>query len=78
MGIMIYAMFIAIILPPMKKERGVFFTVLLAIVFSLCMEYLPVLNTVSDGFAIILCAVCAALIMAWVRPLPPEEEEHEN
>ena len=74
MGIMIYAMFIAIILPPMKKEIGVLFTVLVSAVMSCCMHYLPVLNTVSDGFSIIICAVLAAALMAIVHPIDEGKE----
>lgn len=78
MGILIYAMFIAIVLPPMKRERGVLFAVLIAVGLSCCMEFIPVLNTVSDGFAIIICAVLAAAVMALVRPLPDEAESTDE
>lgn len=78
MGIMIYAMFVAIILPPMKKNLGVFFTVLLSAALSCCMYYLPVLNKVSAGFSIIICAVLAAALMAILRPIEDEEENAEE
>ncbi|MBQ8311392.1 MAG: AzlC family ABC transporter permease [Clostridia bacterium] len=74
MGIMIYAMFVAIILPPMKQNRGVLLTVMLAAALSCCMAYIPVLNAVSDGFAIIICAVLAAVVMAVLRPISDGEE----
>ena len=74
MGIMIYAMFVAIILPPMKKNTGVLFVVLLSAALSCCMYYLPVLNTVSAGFSIIICAVIAAAIMAILRPIKDDAE----
>jgi predicted branched-subunit amino acid permease len=74
MGIMIYAMFVAIILPPMKKNTGVLFVVLLSAALSCCMYYLPVLNTVSTGFSIIICAVIAAAIMAILRPIKDDAE----
>jgi predicted branched-subunit amino acid permease len=74
MGIMIYAMFVAIILPPMKKNTGVLFVVLLSAALSCCMHYLPVLNTVSTGFSIIICAVIAAAIMAILRPIKDDAE----
>lgn len=74
LGIMIYAMFVAIVLPPMKRERGVLFVVLLAAGLSCCMEYLPFLQWISDGFAIIICAVVAAVIMALVSPIKDEPE----
>ena len=75
MGIMIYAMFIAIVLPPMRRDRGVLLTVLLAIGLSCCMKYVPGLNQISSGFAIILSAVISAAVMALLHPVKAEEEE---
>jgi predicted branched-subunit amino acid permease len=75
MGIMIYAMFVAIILPPMKKNTGVLFVVLLSAALSCCMYYLPVLNTVSTGFSIIICAVVASLIAALIKPIKEGYDE---
>ena len=73
MGIMIYAMFIAIVLPPAKRERGVLYTVLIASALSCAVYYLPFLQWISEGFSIILCAVLAAVIMALFRPIPDED-----
>lgn len=74
MGIMIYAMFVAIILPPMKKDRGVLGAVLIAALLSCAVAYLPFLQWISEGFSIIICAVVAAVVMAVLRPIPDEEE----
>ena len=74
MGIMIYAMFLAIIIPPMKKSKEVLFTVILAVLFRIAMAYAPGLKDISEGFSIIISAVLAAGITAWVRPLSDEEE----
>ena len=74
MGIAIYGMFLAIILPPARKKRPVRFVVLLAAALSICFRYVPGMNRVSGGFAIIICAVAAAGIGA---ALFPEEAEAE-
>ena len=60
LGIAIYGMFLAIILPPAREKKPVRFVVILAVALSLCFRYLPGLNQVSGGFAIILCAVISA------------------
>ena len=78
LGIMIYAMFIAIVLPPAKRERGVLYAVLLAAALSCAVRYLPFFGWISEGFSIILCAVVAAAVMAIVRPLPDEREPDEG
>ena len=72
LGIMIYGMFLAIILPPARKQKPVRVVVAIAVALSLCFRYLPGLNTVSSGFAIILCAVGAATAGALI--FPTEEE----
>jgi len=68
LGIAIYGMFLAIILPPARRETPVRFVTLCAIALSLCFHYLPGLNTVSPGFAIILCAVLSASAGALLYP----------
>lgn len=78
MGIMIYAMFIAIIIPPAKKDTAVLLTVLLAAGFSCAVFFLPFLQWISDGFAIIICAVLAAAVMAAVHPISDGAEPNEK
>ena len=68
LGIAIYGMFLAIILPPARRNRPVRFVVLTAVGLSLCFHYIPVLNTVSSGFVIIICGVAAAALGAWKYP----------
>jgi len=75
LGIMIYAMFIAIIIPPACKSRGVLGTILISVGMSCCLEYIPFFSFISDGFAIIICALPAACIMAILAPAQEEEND---
>lgn len=75
LGIAIYAMFVAIIIPAAKKSRAVTAVVLIAAALSCALTYLPVINKISGGFAIIICAVVAAAIGAVVRPIDTNTEE---
>ena len=68
LGIAIYGMFLAIILPPARKSRPVRFVVLAAVMLSLCFHYIPGLSSVSPGFVIIICSVLAAAAGAWIFP----------
>ncbi len=78
LGVAIYGMFIAIVVPPAKKERSTAICVLIAIVLSCIFYYLPILkNNIPSGFTIIICSVIASAIMAIVSPLPIEEGENE-
>ena len=74
LGIAIYGMFLAIILPPARKEKPVRIVVLIAVALSLCFRYLPLLSSVSGGFAIIICAVAASAIGAALFPVNEEGE----
>jgi len=68
LGIAIYGMFLAIILPPSREKQPVRFVVLVSVGLSLCFRYLPGLNQVSSGFVIIICAVAAAAAGAALYP----------
>lgn len=73
MGIMLYSMFLAIFIPPAKKERGVLVAVIMAALCSLLFEY--VLTFVSGGFAVIISALVSAAVCAVLFPVAEEEED---
>ena len=69
LGIAIYGMFLAIILPPAREKKSVRLVVLLAAALSLLFRYAPGLNRVPTGYVIILCAVAAACVGAALYPI---------
>ncbi|PZW69205.1 AzlC family ABC transporter permease [Fibrobacter sp. UWR1] len=69
LGVALYGMFVAIVVPPMKSSRPTLIAVLIAIALSFAFFYAPVLKDVSSGFAIIICAVVASLICAALFPV---------
>ena len=73
LGVMLYGMFIAIVVPQARKEKPILLSVLLALIFSCLFTYLPGLKTVSAGIAIVICTVAAAGICAALFPIPDEE-----
>lgn len=76
MGILLYGMFIAIIIPPSRKSRSVFGAVLIAALISLLFKF--VFTKISVGFAIIISASVAAAVMALIAPVPDDEEEEQS
>ncbi|MFQ9681719.1 MAG: hypothetical protein ACLRZH_17945 [Ruthenibacterium lactatiformans] len=52
--------------------------VALAVALSCAMHWLPVLNTVSSGFSIILCTVLAAAWARWPRRCRTSLPEHRT
>ncbi len=75
LGIAIYGMFIAIILPPFRGSAGVRSVVLLSVAMSCIITFWPVLSFISDGFRIIICGVGASLLGAWLMPIKEKAEE---
>lgn len=75
MGIVLYGMFLAIIIPPSKKSRGVLLAVCIAAVCSILFQY--VFTAVSGGFAIIISAIVASVAAAILFPVK-EEQEADN
>ena len=73
LGLAIYSMFVAIVIPEMKKVKAVVYVVALALVISCMFTYLPVLKHVSSGIAVSICAVTAAAVGALAFPRPQEE-----
>ena len=74
LGVMLYGMFIAIVVPPAKQEKSVLITAGLAMALSCLFAWAPVLNTVSPGVAIVVCTVAAAAFCAWKFPIKEEKE----
>ena len=75
MGIMLYGMFIAIIVPPAREHKSVLVAVILAIVASYAFAYVPLLQAVSGGWSVIIITVVVSAIAAWLFPVQEEKEE---
>lgn len=78
LGIAIYGMFIAIVMPKVKTERTTALCVVLAIILSCIFYFVPVLNTIPSGFTIIICATASSLLFAFIAPLSISEEDDDN
>ena len=74
LGITIYGMFIAIVVPVMRAEKAVAACVLLSVGLSCLFRYTPASECVSSGFVIIICAVISSALLAWLRPIPQDCE----
>ena len=75
LGVMLYGMFIAIVVPQTRQEKPILLSVALALVFSCLFSWVPVLKNVSAGLAIVICTVAAAAICALVCPVDEEVAE---
>ena len=75
LGIAIYGMFIAILVPAAKKSRPVLMVVAIAALLSCLFNYMPGLNRISSGFTIIICSIMASAVGALLFPVKKEEDE---
>ena len=76
LGVAIYGMFLAIIIPPAKKSRATALCILMAVALSCAFYYIPALQAVPGGFVVILCAVAASALFAAVAPVAEQEGEN--
>lgn len=68
MGIALFAMFIAIIIPPAKRQRKIAVIILISAGLSCAIRYLPFLSFISSGFGTIIATLIAASIGAICFP----------
>lgn len=73
LGLMLYAMFIAIIVPAAKKEKRVLLCVLLAAGISVFFKIS--FPSLTSGFSIIISACLSAAFCSLVAPVSEEDEE---
>ncbi len=69
LGLALYGMFVAIVVPVMKTERPVILVVIIAACLSIAFTYIPVLSKVSSGIAISICAILSSTIIALIKPV---------
>lgn len=72
LGIVLYGMFLAIIVPPSRKNKSVLCVVVAAALLSILFRY--VMSFISAGFAVMICAIAAAALGALLFPVEEEEE----
>lgn len=69
----LYAMFIAIIIPPAKKSKQVLAVIGMAVVLECILYYCPVFAVISAGFQVIIATVIAASLGAVLFPVGGSE-----
>lgn len=70
MGIALYAMFIAIIIPPAKKSRAILGAIAISVAVTVILRYVPLFSFITEGFAMIIATLVGAGVMALVAPIP--------
>lgn len=73
LGIAIYGMFIAIIIPPARHSTPIAKVIGISVALSCLFRWVPGLNGISGGWVIILCAVIASAYAALRYPVQETE-----
>lgn len=76
LGIALFAMFVAIIIPASRDDGKVLLLVALSTAASCLFYFTPVLNRLSDGWVIIICSVVCTAVVAFVFPRKESGEEN--
>ncbi len=77
LGVALYGMFIAIIVPPAKQNRILLGIVVVSMLSSLGFAVTPVLKEISSGFRVIILTLVIAGAAAYFFPVKEEGEKDE-
>lgn len=78
LGVAIYAMFVAIVVPEARKHSNTAKCVLFAVLLSCILHFVPVFKGIPSGFVIIICAVAASALFAAIYPIENREEDEND
>ena len=78
LSVAIYGMFVAVVVPEMKKARPVLIVVIIAILLSCLFYYVPLLSKISSGITITIVAISAAFIGSIFFPVKDETDNSAN
>ena len=72
LNVALYGMFIAIVIPPAKKDKVIATVVVCSMLASYIFSLIPILNSISSGFKIMILTIAIAAIAAWKCPIKEE------
>jgi len=78
LGVGLYGMFMAIIIPPARKNKIIAGLVAVSFLLSFAFAKLPVISRVPSGMQVIILTVVISLSAAIFFPIKEEKEEEEN
>ncbi|MCR5495946.1 MAG: AzlC family ABC transporter permease [Treponema sp.] len=72
LSVALYGMFLAIIIPPCRRNLAVTFCVLISFILSYAFSVLPHIKNISGGTRTIILTVVISALAAIIKPLPDE------
>ena len=77
LSVALFGMFLAIIVPPSRKNKTLLGIVLVSFAASFSFAYIPVINQIDEGTRTIILTIVISAPAALLFPVK-EEEENEN
>ena len=69
LSVALYGMFLAVIIPPAKKDKSILGLILVSFALSFLMAYLPVVSTIPEGTRTIILTVVISAAAALFLPV---------
>lgn len=73
MGIALYGMFLAIIIPASKDSKAILKVVCISAIISILLKVIPLFSYISSGFQLIIATMIGAIYGAWRYPIEGEQ-----
>lgn len=74
LGVALYGMFVAIVVPQAKKSKPLLVAALISVGLACVFRWTPYLKNVTEGIAIVICAIIASAVCAVLFPISEEAE----
>jgi len=74
LSVSLYGMFLAIIVPPARRDRAVLWAIIVSFVLSGVCAIVPVVKELSAGTRTILLTIVISAVVAWLKPIADDEE----
>ncbi len=78
LGLAIFGMFVAIVVPDARKSKAVALCALSSAALSCLFRYTPFLSQIPSGFVIIICSVLASTVFALIFPIKTVADEEKE
>lgn len=78
LGVALYGMFIAIIVPPAREKKVIAIIVIISMILSTLFTFAPLLKIIPSGFRIIILTVIIAGAAAYFFPLEETGDKNEG
>ncbi len=78
LSLSLYGMFLAIIVPPAKKDKVLSVAILVSFIASYLFSVLPLVKLLSSGMKTIILTIVISAILAVIKPVYEENEKKES